>query len=219
MNPAREKVPSIEHLQQAAIAAAIELRARRHKHAHVLRGIPRGWRNSHLPPQRSNFKHRDLELNLEYRTQRDQTLMFSIDGTAHHCQVYQAGDGLVDCQIGAQRLRFNIDPIDGEILVHGPDGDITLEQQPRFPRKDSGDLSGGLIAPMPGKVLAIKTSDNATVSKGDTLLILEAMKMEHQILAPRDGVIASVKVVEGDQVGNGELLIEMIDEQSTGETE
>jgi acetyl/propionyl-CoA carboxylase alpha subunit len=103
------------------------------------------------------------------------------------------------------------------MLIHGPEGDITLEYQSRFPRKDSGDLSGGLTAPMPGKVLAVKTTNNATVSKGDTLLILEAMKMEHQILAPRDGVIASVKVLEGDQVGNGELLIEMRDDDPVGD--
>jgi biotin carboxyl carrier protein len=43
------------------------------------------------------------------------------------------------------------------------------------------------------------------------------MKMEHQILAPRDGVIASVKVLEGDQVGNGELLIEMRDDDPVGD--
>ena len=78
-------------------------------------------------------------------------------------------------------------------------------------------LSGGLTAPMPGKVLAIKTTDNAKVSKGDTLLILEAMKMEHQIIAPRDGEIASVKVIEGDQVANGELLIEMKDPETPGD--
>jgi len=104
-----------------------------------------------------------------------------------------------------------------ELLVHGPNGDINLERRPRFPRKDTDGLSGGLTAPMPGKVLAVKTADNAKVSKGDTLLILEAMKMEHQILAPRDGEIASVKVIEGDQVANGELLIEMKDPDETGD--
>ncbi|MGK0400196.1 MAG: propionyl-CoA carboxylase alpha chain [Candidatus Azotimanducaceae bacterium] len=217
VNPAREKVASIEHLQQAAIAAAVELRARRHKQAQVLKGIPRGWRNSHLPPQRTSFKHQAVELNLEYRTERDQTLRFSIDDETFHCQIYQAGEGLVDCRIGTQRLRFQVDASDNEMLIHGPEGDITLEYQSRFPRKDSGDLSGGLTAPMPGKVLAVKTTNNATVSKGDTLLILEAMKMEHQILAPRDGVIASVKVLEGDQVGNGELLIEMRDDDPVGD--
>ena len=44
-------------------------------------------------------------------------------------------------------------------------------------------------------------------------MILEAMKMEHQIVAPRDGAIAAIKVDEGDQVANGELLIEMAQEE------
>ena len=66
---------------------------------------------------------------------------------------------------------------------------------------------------MPGKVLALKTRVGAEVKKGETLIILEAMKMEHQIVAPRDGTIAAIKVDEGDQVANGELLIEMAQEE------
>ena len=217
INPARETIVANEHLQHAAIAAAIELRGQRQRQAKVLKGIPRGWRNSHLPPQRVSFKYQGVELDLEYRTERDQTLRFSINGEPCHCQVYQAGEGVVDCRIGAQRLRFQVNASGDELLVHGPNGDITLERKPRFPRKDTDGLSGGLTAPMPGKVLAVKTADNAKVSKGDTILILEAMKMEHQILAPRDGEIASVKVIEGDQVANGELLIEMKDPDATGD--
>ena len=217
VNPARETIVANEHLQHAAIAAAIELRAQRQRQAKVLKGIPRGWRNSHLPPQRVSFKYRAVELDLEYRTERDQTLRFSINDESYHCQVYQAGEGIVDCRIDAQRLRFLVNASGDELLIHGPDGDITLQRKPRFPRKDMDGLSGGLTAPMPGKVLAIKTTDNAKVSKGDTLLILEAMKMEHQIIAPRDGEIASVKVIEGDQVANGELLIEMKDLDTAGD--
>ena len=217
VNPARETIVATQHLHHAAIAAAIELRAQRQRQATVLKGIPRGWRNSHLPPQRVSFTYRAVELNLEYRTDRDQTLRFSVNDEPCHCQVYEAGEGFVDCRIGAQRLQFQVNASDDELLVHGPDGDITLQRKPRFPRKDMDGLSGGLTAPMPGKVLAVKTADNAKISKGDTLLILEAMKMEHQIIAPRDGEIASVKVIEGDQVANGELLIEMKDPDVPGD--
>ncbi|MED5346878.1 MAG: biotin/lipoyl-containing protein, partial [Pseudomonadota bacterium] len=52
----------------------------------------------------------------------------------------------------------------------------------------------------------------ASVSKGDLLLIMEAMKMEHRITAPRDGVVASVHVAVGDQVDNGQLLVSMAEE-------
>jgi len=66
---------------------------------------------------------------------------------------------------------------------------------------------------MPGKVLAISTSEGDSVSQGQVLLVLEAMKMEHQISAPRDGTVTSVNVSEGDQVANSELLIELAEEE------
>jgi biotin carboxyl carrier protein len=83
---------------------------------------------------------------------------------------------------------------------------------PRFPRQNLTELTGGLTAPMPGKVLAINVGDGDQVSKGQVLLVLEAMKMEHQISAPRDGTVTSVNVSEGDQVANSELLIELAEE-------
>ena len=61
-------------------------------------------------------------------------------------------------------------------------------------------------APMPGKILAVKTSAGAAVKKGDVLLILEAMKMENEVVAPQDGTIASVNVAEGAMVESGDVL-------------
>ncbi|MFL2537674.1 MAG: biotin carboxylase N-terminal domain-containing protein [Candidatus Azotimanducaceae bacterium] len=213
VNPDRSQTPSEDYLRQAAIASAVELRAKRGQAAKVLKGIPRGWRNSHLPPQRFAVSFGEEVLNLEYRTLRDQTLSFDISGQTFNVEIFEAGQGLVDCRIGARRVKFNVDRQDDELLVHGPEGDVTLDCLPRFPRKDASDLGGGLTAPMPGKVLALKTSIGADVTQGETLMILEAMKMEHQIVAPRDGAIAAIKVDEGDQVANGELLIEMAQEE------
>ena len=61
-------------------------------------------------------------------------------------------------------------------------------------------------------MLATEVAAGASVSKGDLLLIMEAMKMEHRITAPRDGVVASVHVAVGDQVDNGQLLVSMAEE-------
>jgi biotin carboxyl carrier protein len=60
---------------------------------------------------------------------------------------------------------------------------------------------------MPGSVLATQVAAGAKVAKGDLLVILEAMKMEHRITAPRDGVVESVHVSEGEQVENAQLLV------------
>ena len=215
VEPARAKALETPTLKLAAIAAAVEARAQRQLRAQVLTTVPPGFRNSHLPPQRVKFQADDQLLELAYRSQRDQTLLFEIGGDQHHCKIYEAGRGRVDCRIDTQRLRFEVDFIEQEVYVHGPDGDVALQRISRFPRKDQADTSGGLTAPMPGKVLSIKATEGQTVSQGDTLMILEAMKMEHQIVAPRDGVIDTIKVEAGDQVGNGALLIELQAEQTS----
>ena len=61
-------------------------------------------------------------------------------------------------------------------------------------------------APMPGTILDVKVSNGASVKKGDILFILEAMKMENEIMAPCDGTIASVSVTKGAAVDSGALL-------------
>ena len=65
----------------------------------------------------------------------------------------------------------------------------------------------GLKAPMPGKVLAVEVAQGQSVDKGQLLLILEAMKMEHRITAPAAGVIKALAVTVGEQVANGALLV------------
>lgn len=61
-------------------------------------------------------------------------------------------------------------------------------------------------APMPGKILAVKASVGQAVKKGDVLLILEAMKMENEVVAPQDGTVASINVAEGAMVESGDVL-------------
>jgi len=69
--------------------------------------------------------------------------------------------------------------------------------------------SGGLEAPMPGKVIAVKVAPGQAVKKGDELLVVEAMKMENAIRAPRDGTVRSVAARVGDMVGPGAVLVEL----------
>lgn len=74
--------------------------------------------------------------------------------------------------------------------------------------KASGNAGAVKVnAPMPGKILSVKTSVGASVKKGDVIMILEAMKMENEIQAPEDGTIASVNVNEGASVEAGDVLV------------
>ena len=62
---------------------------------------------------------------------------------------------------------------------------------------------------MPGRVLGVRTAVGAIVAKGDTLVVVEAMKMEHAVRAPKDGTVTRVLVAEGQMVGLGDVLVEM----------
>ena len=74
------------------------------------------------------------------------------------------------------------------------------------PKPTGAEGSVKVNAPMPGKILAIKANEGQTVKKGEVILILEAMKMENEIVAPQDGTVASVNVAVGDSVEAGAVL-------------
>ena len=81
---------------------------------------------------------------------------------------------------------------------------------PAPPAKPAAPASAGSVkvdAPMPGNILDIKVSNGASVKAGDVLVILEAMKMENDIVAPQDGTVASVNVNKGDTVEAGQTII------------
>ena len=78
------------------------------------------------------------------------------------------------------------------------------------PAKPAAPASAGSVkvdAPMPGNILDIKVSNGASVKAGEVLVILEAMKMENDIVAPQDGTVASVNVNKGDTVEAGQTII------------
>ncbi|MCA9773322.1 MAG: biotin/lipoyl-binding protein [Myxococcales bacterium] len=76
-------------------------------------------------------------------------------------------------------------------------------------RRGRRESAGDLKAPMPGKVLEIRVTEGQEVRKGETLLILEAMKMENEIRAPQDGIVVRVAHKEGESVQAGVALIEL----------
>jgi acetyl/propionyl-CoA carboxylase alpha subunit len=87
-------------------------------------------------------------------------------------------------------------------------GDSVLVEVPDF-EAEAEALAGGdaVKSPMPGKVIAINVKAGQTVEKGQTVAVMEAMKMEHSLTAPRDGVVEAVGVELGAQVPEGEILV------------
>ena len=81
------------------------------------------------------------------------------------------------------------------------------------PGATQGGNDGGLTAPMPGKVLDVLVEEGQSVESGQTLMVLEAMKMEHRILASATGTITDVYFSAGDQVQQGSVLLAMTEEE------
>ncbi len=117
-------------------------------------------------------------------------------------------DAELDVETGGMRGTWQISRRGHDWYVTGPlTGSATLRERSRFPDPDAEAVEGGLVAPMPGKVLIVNVSEGDRVTAGQVLVVMEAMKMEHQITAPADGEVSEVRAAVGDQVDNGELLV------------
>ena len=98
------------------------------------------------------------------------------------------------------------------ITVNGTAYDVAVEElggsaaPAAAPAASSAAGSITVTSPMPGKILAVKASVGQAVKKGEVVLILEAMKMENEVVAPEDGTIASIDVAVGSAVEAGDTL-------------
>ena len=142
----------------------------------------------------------------------------SVDGHTRHVDAARI-DGhslslLVDTPCPkSYEVSFVADPASGQHIVHVgaiPVG-VTLNGRRRWGRKDEGGGAGSgpqrLVAPMPGKVVRVLVQAGAPVSARQPVVVVEAMKMENELRASREGTVAEVHVREGMSVDAGALLI------------
>jgi len=80
---------------------------------------------------------------------------------------------------------------------------------------DDADGPGAITAPMPGKILDVKTSNGAAVERGDPLIVMEAMKMEQTLTAPKSGIVSDLSVKADEQVSDGTILLKIIDDETS----
>ena len=89
-----------------------------------------------------------------------------------------------------------------------PAAPAPVQQAAPAPAKTAAPAEGTSVdAPMPGNILEVKVANGAAVKSGDVLVILEAMKMENEIVAPQDGTVVAVSVAKGDTVEAGQSLV------------
>ena len=203
-NPQRAVILEGSMLENALSAAALWIQGQNRESANILKEIPTGWRNSRLPRQKINFRYLEKDLEVTYKANRDGSFDVN-DGTV--ARVVKWTSSGIDIEVNNSRFFSKVTRDNDNIVVHGPWGDALFKILPRFTLPGSEAQAGGLIAPMPGKVVDLKVKTGSKVKKGDTLVILEAMKMEHQVKAPEDGKITKVLIKKDDQLENGALLM------------
>jgi propionyl-CoA carboxylase alpha chain len=204
VRPPRALVLGGDELARVARAAALWLQGANRAEAGVLAASPSGWRNARMPDERATLACGEREVEVRYRRQRDGSFRFGDGGVA---RVHAWSPGAIDVEIDGRRRRSRVTRAADRLVIQGRRGDVELVVRPRFELPGTQAPSGGLVAPMPGKVLDVRVQPGQAVRAGETLLVLEAMKMEHPIQAPCDGVVLEVRVAAGEQVENGALLL------------
>ena len=189
-----------------AAAAALAAMAGRRESAKVLRFVPAGFRNNFSEPQRVSFAAPSGDLEVTYALRRD-GIEIEVGGEPVEGAVLRsATPGAVELEVGGVSRRYVVRR-DGDLHhVNSALGQVSLRELPRFPSADDALGEGALIAPMPGKVIKLEVEAGAKVEAGQVVIVLEAMKMEHELTAPAAGTVSELRVAEGDQVEAGAPL-------------
>ncbi|MEV8437554.1 biotin carboxylase N-terminal domain-containing protein [Actinosynnema sp. NPDC051121] len=182
--------PEPVDVRPAALAAALALAERRRT------TLPPGWRNLPSQPQRTAFEHGDGTVEVDYRHTRA-GVQTSLD-----LAVVAASPDAVTFERDGVRMTYPVAVYGDRVEV----GAVSLRVRPRFPEPRAKVAEGATVAPMPGTVVRVSVEPGQRVEAGAELLVLEAMKMEHRVLATTGGAVAEVLVRAGQQVDAGDVL-------------
>ena len=172
-----------------------------------------GWRNAGSAPWRFLLKQGEQTFTVELEVLGDgpQPSLLATIGEQQVSLNLLASDGrwaTLELDGIRQRLAYHLA---GEHLwLYGHNGNLQLTDITHLPVSSAaGTGSGSVKAPMDGAIVEVLVEEGATVSKGQLLVVLEAMKMEHPLKANIDGVVRRIGVSRGDQVKNRQLLVEI----------
>jgi len=186
----------------AAIAAALADQAEERAHAAVLSTIPSGWRNSPSQLQGRSYQGSHGVHAISYSA----TGPFELEG-AGVLEPAVVSPTKVELRLGDESRQYEVARYGDLRYVDTRIGPARLTALPRFPVRDADEDGASLHAPMPGRVIRVDVSAGDHVAEGDTLVVLEAMKMEHTLRAPHVGTVVEVLCEAGDQVVADALLV------------
>ncbi len=231
-------VPGQRACQLAAAAATAAIAAANRRDAPIAGGVPGGFRNVPSQPQRTSFTGPHGRIDVSYSWHRHGIVISgagSDDGAggtvpepqapghaapavAPLATVITATADRVELEVAGVRSRSTVTRAGREIWVGSAHGSVRLTLLERLPVPERAADPGSLLAPMPGSVTKIAAAPGDTVAAGQVVLVVEAMKMEHEITAPASGVLTELRVSQGTQVSAGDVLAVVRADQTEGAT-
>ena len=134
----------------------------------------------------------------------------TLDDKTILAEILHSENGKLDLLIDGKRITAYVSSDNAKRWVTVDGQTFVLTKSSGAKRKSAGhDHASELVAPMPGLVRSVNVSEGESVAKGQTLLLLEAMKMEIRIQAPRDGMVKKLFVKQGQTVEREQVLIEI----------
>jgi propionyl-CoA carboxylase alpha chain len=184
---------------------------------------PSGWRNLATRGQRQQWSEGDRRYWVEYTlTGHDATVLVG-DPPApddrgelredtrsrHRVRLLRRDDRMQVIEVDGCRTQVAVTLTDDGAVAHtsSPAGSLSWKRVPRFADHDADEGGGGPRCPLPGTVVAVHVADGDEVAEGTCLMVVEAMKMEHKIIAAADAVVEEVRFAVGDRADEGDLLV------------
>ena len=134
---------------------------------------------------------------------------YTINGNVYKVHINSVVDDIAEVEVNGTPYNVKMEkPAKKQMvtLKRPAQAPTTASGEPVVTRPAASTTQGAVKTPLPGVILQIKCNVGDTVKRGQTLLILEAMKMENEIVAPQDGTVASINVNKGDSVEAGQTL-------------
>ena len=192
----------------AALAAALAA-AEARRGSQVVPGLTLGWRNNPGPTAGLRLSHAGGTVEIHHRERAPGAFEVDVDGVPREVRVTaRAGAIAIEDRATGVMSRYRVarDAAGHHFVMDGA-RDVAFAEEPRFPHTSAEMAAGGLTAPMPGRVVKVLVDEGQACAAGQPLVILEAMKMEHAVLAPAAGRVSRLHVRAGDPVDAGAALV------------
>ncbi len=205
------------------LGAAFALEFQERNNGMVTGFTPSGWRNLRTQGQRQTWESQYGEDQIEYTIHKDNVSVLlgpwpepQEDGTLPEDNRIQLNVRLLSQSTDQQILEIDnrrqvIKTSTDNFTVHTQSrfGTAAWTRQPKFIHRESEQFGSGPTSPLPGTVIAVNVAEGQTVNEGDVLVVVEAMKMEHKIVATAPATVTSIHFQPGDSVDTGDLLVSL----------